>query len=557
MSRNIFNRVPVRKIKRSPFELSHKILTTMEMGKLYPVGSPIMCIPGDKIKLGHQIVAHANPMGAPAFADMSIYFMDFFVAFRNLYDNDKLFERFIANEKLDNGDTPVLPRMNVTDHSELNNQNYTVYNTLWDYFGFQTGCKPAGSSAPLDAPFRAYLQIWNEYFRDEKLQDELDINDMTNTLAPQYVNYGRDYLTSAFTSPQQGDAVALPLTGYAPIRGDYSVYSSVYPGSTDLGTFRIGSASNISNPDTNLIVQSEQFTGNISESHNAMIHNADSAQLGYDFIDDPTNPMGNNDPLYADLSQASSYDINDLRLANANQRWKEINNLCGTRYTEFLRAQYGVAPRDERLQRPEYIGGTKAPIIVSQVLQTSNSTNEVSPTGTKYGQGMIVNTDYSGTYHVKEHGMIITLAFIRPKTLYQDGIPREWTPETYLDFMNPLFVGLGEQGIKNSEVFCQDDETVNNTIWGYESMYQEYRYRPDRVTGKMRTNVTGNMNNSFDYWHLGRHFSSLPQLNNEFIKCNPSTRIFQAGDTEVQYLCEIGQIIKAVRPLPYYAVPHL
>lgn len=577
--RNIFNRVPIRRIKRSPFDLSHKVLTTMSMGVLYPVGTPLMCIPGDKIKLGHQIVTHANPMNAPAFVDCSIYFMDFFVAFRNLYKDEHLWERFIANEKLGNGDTPVLPRMNITDQHGISGElrsKYSDYDTLWDYFGFQTGCHPEGTSAPLDAPWRAYWQIWNEFIRDEKLQEAVDwdinMTDYTATIhtaqkliKPARVNYGRDYFTSAFLTPQQGDAVALPLSGYAPIIGDPFLYSHIEGHGTSpidpdmyytVGRLRFGAEGSSAPANTNLLVQSNQDSINVGVSsepfNNGFIH-----LPSQDSFDGKHVNGYNGDPLVADLSAASSYDINDLRLANANQRWKEINNLCGTRYTEFLRAQYGVAPRDERLQRPEYIGGTKAPLIVSQVLQTSNSDTETSPTGTKYGQGMIASADYSGTYRVKEHGLIMTVAFIRPKTLYQDGIAREWTPKTYLDFMNPLFCGLGEQGIKNGEVFAVDSETENNKIWGFESMYQEYRYKQDRVTGKMRSNITGGMNNSFDYWHLGRHFDSLPNLNGEFITCNPSSRIFTARDTEVQYLCEIGQIIKAVRPLPYYAMPHL
>lgn len=583
--RNIFNRVPIRRIRRSSFDLSHKVLTTMEMGRLYPVGTPLMCIPGDKIKLGHQIVAHANPMNSPAFADVSIYFMDFFVAFRNLYKDEHLWERFIANEKLDNGDTPVLPRMNSTDQHGLSDSGnalkalYTNYDTLWDYFGFQTGCHPNGTSAPLDAPWRAYWQIWNEFIRDEKLQDAVDWNrDMTDSTAsmssamplikPARVNYGRDYLTSAFLSPQQGDAVALPLSGYAPIVGDpyiYSAHTSRVQGAfiqeNIANQLRFGSSGDTAQANTNLLTQIAGESVNVgmkdAPNNYAIIHTKErekSSEIPY--IGEDVSFNGGH-ALMADLSSASSYDINDLRLANANQRWKEINNLCGTRYTEFLRAQYGVAPRDERLQRPEYIGGTKAPLIVSQVLQTSNSDTETSPTGTKYGQAMIASADYSGTYRVKEHGLIMTVAFIRPKTLYQDGIAREWTPKTYLDFMNPLFCGLGEQAVKNGEVFAVDDEAENNKIWGYEAMYQEYRYKQDRVTGKMRSNITGDMKNSFDYWHLGRHFDSLPNLNGEFITCKPSSRIFTAQDTEVQYLCEIGQIIKAVRPLPYYAMPHL
>lgn len=571
--RNIFNRVPVRRVKRAGFDLSSKILTTMVMGKLYPVGAPILAIPGDKHKLGHQVVAHAMPMGSPAFADITMYFLDFFVPFRILYPDidEHLFERFIANEPLDNGETAVLPRMNPTDVKSLAsipsqytaNNYYSQYDSLWDYFGFQTGVKPRGLSAPLDAPWRAYWLIYDEFIRDEKLEDKKDWSafahgsDYTNLemIQPAYVNYARDYLTSAFLSPQQGEAVSLPLSGYAPIVGDYNVYSphSMVSRNGELIPFKVGNSST-SAYNANLfvkgVVPNNEEIDPASESVSARVR-TEEWEDGYEFASDSAD-LG---PLRADLTSASTYDINDLRLANALQRWKEINNRCGTRYAEFLRAQYGVAPRDERLQRPEFIGGTKCPIIVSQVLQTSNSDSQESPTGFKYGQGMAVDSDYSGTYFVKEFGLIMTLAYIRPKTLYQDGITREWTPETYLDFMNPLYVGLGEQGIKNSEVFAVDDETENRKIWGYQAMYQELRYRSDRVTGKMRSNLTTGMSNSFDYWHLGRHFESLPQLNSEFIKCKPSTRIFQAGNTEIQFICEIGNSVKSLRPLPYYAVP--
>lgn len=231
-----------------------------------------------------------------------------------------------------------------------------------------------------------------------------------------------------------------------------------------------------------------------------------------------------------------------------------------------MRAHYGTSPRDERLQRPEFIGGCKSPIIVSNVLQQSNADNssvsQKTLIGTKYGQGMTADVNNLGSYYASEFGVMMVVAFLRPKTSYMQGINRQWLKNDTFDFFNPLFSSLGEQEIRNEEIFAKSgdsdpltDKTSNRSIWGYQARYNEMRYNPNLITGKMRPNAqTGEP--SFDYWHLGRYFDSLPNLNDKFIECNPDKRIFQATD-EVGFICHIGNRIKALRPLPYMAIPHL
>lgn len=536
---SIFSKVPIPKVRRNRFNLSYSYKTTMDMGIAYPVNCQRM-VPGDKFKIGHEAIVQLNPLNAPPMTEMNMYFMDFFVPDRVAYKDlgENFFSDFISNHFDDDGDTPVLPRVKSTVDNTVG--------SLWDYFGFQTGVMPEGTSRPIDILYRVYNLIWNEYFRDEHTMEEVDLTH--DGLL--HVCWGRDYLTSALQYAQDGDPMAIPFSGtssavfedaylgvdnetYIPLSIPQREGAASNPYET-VKNVRIGSPNNSSMEKTNLIVQA--YDGNYI------------ANIGSEnYISNAGVPQKNT----VDLSNGVTADVNDLRLMWQVQRWQERNNRCGSRYTEFLRAQYGVSPRDERLQRPEFIGGCKMPVITSQVLQTAGDTADSSgnttPIGTKYGQGMVVDSGYSGSYFAQEFGVLMTICFIRPKSSYQSGIERQWTPQTYLDYFNPLFVGLGEQEIRNEEVYVQTSESDNLKVWGYQGRYNELRHNNSKVTGKMR--------DTFSYWHLARQFDSLPNLNAEFLTCNPSKRIFQAP-SEVGFICNIGHRIDALRPMPYLAMPN-
>ena len=251
-----------------------------------------------------------------------------------------------------------------------------------------------------------------------------------------------------------------------------------------------------------------------------------------------------------DLSGASTFNVSDLRLAFQIQRWMERNARGGARYTESLRAHFGISPRDERLQRAEYIGGSKSNIIVSEVLKTS--TDGTTPQGTMAGHGLAASVNYISKYHVQEYGLIIGVLSVMPEAMYQQGINRQWLRKTKYDFYWPEFANLSEQAITQEEIYASAVEAENKVIWGYQGRYSEMRYKPNMVAGQMRS--------TFDYWHLGRKFTSAPNLNSSFVKFDGTQatykRIFAAPSVP-GLIVLFGNKIRALRPMPYEPEPGL
>lgn len=372
----------------------------------------------------------------------------------------------------------------------------TTEGSLWDFFGFPVGVDPDGAY-PLDFPRRAYNLVYNEYYRDENLQTEVALTNETILNRA----WEKDYFTSSLPWQQRGTAPALPISGT---------------------THAIWALDN-----TNLFNLQGSSTGTLPN--------------------DVTRAVLNNNTV--DLSTASTFDIADLRLAFQIQKWMERNARAGVRYTEFLRAHFGVSPRDERLQRPEYIGGSKAPCIISEVLQTS-STDSTTPQGNLAGHGITVSDAYCGKYHAQEFGLIIGIMSIMPRSAYSQGIDKQWLRKTKYDFYFPEFANLSEQAILNAEICATGTLSHNQDIFGYQGRYDEMRTKNSQIVSGMRT--------TFDYWHLGRQFDtgSPPVLNEDFIKCVPRKDIF-AVPSEPGLIVNFANIIKAFRPLPYMAVPGL
>lgn len=519
---SIFSKVGGAHPRRNKFNLSYSVKTTADMGILYPAGMPQMMVPGDSFKIGHEIVAQLQPMVSPAMADISIYFYDFFVPFRILWDQ---WETFITRGE--SGDeTPAIPKLH-----NVSGDIMTCYGTgsLWDYFGFppctkvndviNTSMIPSNNERPLSFLWKAYDMIWNEYFRDENLQEPIEwYNDFEAPHGmPLRVCWGRDYFTSSLPFQQRGTPVAIPVvsSGVSTHFGDYESFTQL--GDETFGFVRGGSSDNELN-----------LKGNLGRQTTAFIDNKFSS--------------------YFSINDIASADVADLRFMFQVQKFMERSARAGVRYTEFLRANFGVSPRDERLQRPEFIGGTRTPILIQQVLQTSQTDGQTTPTGTKYGQGMTADSQYSGKYYATEYGVYMPLFVIRPKTSYQQGINRQWLKDTSWDFFNPLFQNLSEQEIYNEEIFSVHDPNTNRGIFGFTGRYNELRHNQNIVTGRMR--------DIFDYWHLGRKFDSLPTLNSDFVTCNPSKRIFAVQDEDA-FILHIGHRIKALRPMVYMAEPGL
>ena len=460
---------------------------------------PVMCdevVPGDVFKIGNQAVVRFQPLVAPILHEINMYVHYFFVPYRILWDD---WEDFISGGP-DGQFADPIPEWEPT---------LTTEGSLWDFFGFPVGVDPDGAY-PLDFPRRAYNLVYNEYYRDENLQTEVALTNETILNRA----WEKDYFTSSLPWQQRGTAPALPISGISHAVFSESAFIAGTPGAN------LGVASSI--------------------GHNRIISTLNM------HIDNARNALNNNT---VDLSTASTFDIADLRLAFQIQKWMERNARAGVRYTEFLRAHFGVSPRDERLQRPEYIGGSKAPCIISEVLQTS-STDGTTPQGNLAGHGITVSDAYCGKYHAQEFGLIIGIMSIMPRSAYSQGIDKQWLRKTKYDFYFPEFANLSEQAILNAEICATGTSSHNQDIFGYQGRYDEMRTKNSQIVSGMRT--------TFDYWHLGRQFStgSPPVLNEDFIKCVPRKDIF-AVPSEPGLIINFANIIKAFRPLPYMAVPGL
>jgi len=493
---------------RSVFDLSYSKLLTCDMGQLIPVMCDEM-VPGDMFQIGNEVIVRFQPLVAPILHSINVYLHTFFVPYRLLWsDWEKLITRGVTGDE-----EPALPRWSPTN---------TAIGSLWDYLGFPTGVNPTGA-LPLDFPRIAYNYIYNEYYRDETIQPEIALNGeiIRNRC------WAKDYFTSALPWQQRGTAPALPISGSTSAEWAAAVDSLLYMNS------QIGLANkHIQNTDSDgPFAYLEKADGsNFTTSEDLKARTLASALNG--------NTV--------DLSDATTFDVSDLRLAFQLQKWMERNARSGARYVEFLRAQFGVSPTDDRLQRPEYIGGAKMPVIVSEVLQTGETAS--TPQGNMAGHGLTADMGYIGKYHAQEYGLIMTIMSVMPESMYQQGIDRQWLRRSNWDFYNPSFANLSEQAIERAEIFASGVEAENRTIFGYQGRYDEMRVKRNMVCGQMR--------DTFDYWHIGRQFASAPLLNSEFLTCVPDKRIF-ADQADPGLIISIGNKVKAIRPMPVIAEPGL
>lgn len=494
MASKVFKRVGALSPGRSVFDLSYDKKFTADMGYLYPV----MCdevVPGDRWKIGNEIIIRFQPLVAPVLHEINAYVHYYFVPYRLL---DETWEDFITGG-VDGDSEAVLPRWNPTN---------TAVGSLWDYFGFPTGVVPTGR-LPLDYMRRAYNLVYNEYYRDETLIDEVAL---TNEIILKRA-WEKDYFTSALPWQQRGTAPALPISGTSQALWALGDFVADVPPS-------MAGFVNTSSPN--------MYTGNTGSQQR-------------------DNALAFFNKNSVDLSEATTFNVSDLRLAFQIQKWLERNARAGVRYTEFLGAHFGVNPRDDRLQRPEYLGGSKNPVIVSEVLQTS-STDTESPQGNLAGHGITVGSTFCADYFAQEFGLIIGIMSVMPKPAYQQGIDRQWLRQTKYDFYFPEFANLSEQAIERVELYASAVEAENETIFGYQGRYDEMRVKRNMVCGLMRTD--------FNYWHMGRIFGSAPGLNQSFIDCDATKRIF-AVPSEPGLIIDVGNRITAIRPMPIQSEPGL
>lgn len=497
---------------RNLFDLSHENKLTCEMGKLVP----ILCeeiLPGDTFRVSTDMVVRMAPMLAPIMHNVNVYTHFFFVPNRLIFDK---WEDFITGGK--NGDDAT-----VSPYITTPSGGFAV-GSLADYLGVPTGVAGVQVSA---LPFRAYNKIYNDYYRDENLQDEIVLStgagsDTTTVTDLQTRCWQHDFFTSALPWTQRSStgAVKVPLGGEVPVVGSSdSPYSSSYP----------------------------IYDGLVNKSLGVRAGPNNNTAIGfYDTSSSIVLPSSFSLGLKVDLGDATSGDINDIRYAFQVQRFLEKMARGGARYAEVILSHFAVKSSDARLQRAEYLGGGRSPVAISDVLQTSADDNQPTPLATMAGHGYSAQRSHQFKRFFEEHGFLIGIMSIMPRSTYQQGLAKKWTRETRFSYYWPVFSHLGEQAIHNREIYLQgtsDDEG----IFGYQPRYEEYRRHYSEVHGDFR--------DSLDFWHLGRIFTQLPVLNEDFVKCNPDNRIF-AVQSDVDHLwVDIYHNIKALRPIPKYGDP--
>lgn len=523
---NIFQNVKANRPQKSGFDLSHERKFTCNMGELVPILVQEV-VPGDKFQVTTEMLVRLAPLATPTMHRINTYTHFFFVPNRLVHN--KWQDAITGGEN--GNDNTIIPRI------KLDTENWDILSplfkegTLSDYMGIPTiQNNYDGNDLEISAlPFRAYQLIYNEYYRDQNLQEKVEqvqdsgfepMGTIVNTLTMRQRNWEKDYFTSALPFPQKGEPVLLPLAGMADVILDPQQVDLQYNQKLrDVGT------------------------GNLDSTERAL-YNGVLGQI-MDYPRKAQKYLDPNDSLKADLSTTTASTINDLREAFQIQKWLERNARSGSRYIESILSHFGVKTSDYRLQRPEYLGGGKSPIVISEVLQTSHTVAE-TPQGNMAGHGFGFGETNTFNKHFEEHGYIIGIMSVLPTTAYQQGIPKHFLRKDKFDYYWPEFANLGEQEVSSHELYF-DGTTVPKTF-GYQQRYAEYRYIPSTVHGEFK--------NTLAKWHMGRVFDGEPSLNAEFIEAHPTHDIFAVTDEiEDKLFIQLYNKVKAIRPMPYMAEP--
>ena len=515
---NIFRNTLSARPRLNKFNMSHDHKLSFSMGQIIPTYLQEI-LPGDRFKVRSEQLIRTSPMLAPLLHQVDIQTHYWFVPNRLVFN--------MWNDFMTGGEEGTVevapPAMKIQDSTKT----YFAKGRLGDYFGLPTlDTTEAVSSAQAIGvnalPFRAYAEIWNEFYRDQNLEEKIDfskdpgnagLTDIDTLTTIRNAKYMKDYFTSALPWPQRGAEVNMP------IKPNYLATAEAYDIAGDPA------------PDGPLTSTS----GIIGTPSNIGIHNLDPDEAG-------------------------QITINELRNSVRLQEWLEANARGGSRLTEVILQHFGVLSKDSRQQRPEFLGGGRQPLTISEVLQTQRTDVGESPLGELAGHAISVGNTASFKRRFTEHGHVLGLTMILPKTAYTQGIERHWLKDDRLAYYWPKFANLGEQEVYNAEVYYDQTAPADPTTgeaqakqtFGYQSRYAHYKFNKSKVSGDFR--------DSLAYWHLARIFNESPGLNSDFITAKPADfdRIFAVTDTTINKIyAQVYNHVKALRPMPYYGIPRL
>lgn len=519
---NEFNSVQMARVKRSRFDLSHDIKLSFKMGQLVP--SCLMeVIPGDTFKIGVENMMRFAPLISPVMHTVNVTTHFFFIPNRILWPE---WEDFITGNE-----DYVPPYYRIEPGTEI------FERSIGDYLGLPVATWDGGEENVSALPMAAYLAVYNEYYRDQNLIDEIPYTLVAgdNTLTfnnPPTIDIGvqsplnrawaHDYFTACLPFAQKGDAVQVPLTAQDDVPVEHLTGVAA-------GIWRTVAGAAMANGPA------------LQDSGFARVNTGSPTDANYD-------PNGS---LVVDI-QAGATDINTLRLAFRLQEWLERNARGGTRYIEHIKAHFDVNSSDARLQRPEYIGGSYQRMVISEVLQTAVGGTPEQVVGQMAGHGISVGGGNVFKYRAEEHGWILGIVNVQPVAAYMQGLHKHWSRFDRLDYAWPTFAHIGEQEVKVKELYCDGNNAEREATFGYIPRYAEYRYMPSRTASEFSF--------ALDFWHLARKFASNPVLNQEFVEVragdNDLTRIFSVADPSEDHIyAHIFNNVHVKRKLPKYGTP--
>ena len=563
-SNSRFAQAPQVDIQRSTFDRSSGHKTTFNAGKLVPIYVDEV-LPGDTFEMTTSAIIRGSTPIFPVMdnANLDIYY--FFVPNRLVWDHWKEFNGENTTSKWEQTIEYSIPQIAAPSG------NGTVVGwekgTLADYMGIPTLIGPGAPQNNANwtvnhLPFRAYCLIWNEWFRDQNLQDPVliytgdsqtngthlipETNPIVNqnqaaltgaNLLP--VNKYFDYFTGALPEPQKGPEVLLPIGQMAPVitqKDPHDFINSTFP--------------------TLHVTSNMPMTGAFNMTINGKGTNkANVKQTASQTTITDANVIPDN--LVADLGKATAATINELRLAFQLQKLYERDARGGTRYIEIIKSHFGVTSPDARLQRPEYLGGERIPINIDQVIQTSGTMEGTTPQGNTGAYSLTGNQGSYFKHSFVEHGYVLGLACVRTEHTYQQGLEKIWNRKNRFDFYWPALANIGEQAILNKEIYLQSIKEVNEEAFGYQEAWAEYRYKPSRVSSAFRSNIdTG----SLDAWHYADYYEELPKLSAEWIEetyKNVDRTLAVQSTLEDQYIADFWFKCTCTRPMPIYSIPGL